>query len=76
MLMTTKSEYYVSAAPSGNMVVVIDRSVIEDFKEMIRRAHNVWPDAVPSAKEFADLVTEGKILQDYYGQDTSNKRIL
>ncbi len=39
------------------------------FAELIQRGANLWPDAPPEIKELADLVTNGKVLQDYKGQN-------
>lgn len=41
------------------------------FKELIHRGANLWPDAPPAIKQLADLLSHGKILQDYQHQDTS-----
>jgi hypothetical protein len=38
---------------------------IRQFQELVQRATNLWPDAHPEVKEFADIVTEGRVLQDY-----------
>lgn len=38
------------------------------FKQLIQRGANLWPDAPPEIKEFADLITNGKVLQDYRAQ--------
>jgi len=38
------------------------------FQQLIQRGANLWPDAPPEIKEFADLVTNGKVMQDYYRQ--------
>lgn len=46
---------------------------LASFKELIQRGANLWPDAPAEIKELADLVTNGTILQDYRGQDTSKK---
>jgi hypothetical protein len=43
------------------------------FQELIQRGANLWPDAPPAIKEFADLVTSGRVMQDYRKQDTSKK---
>lgn len=40
----------------------------ENFKTLVQRAMNTWPDAPAELKEFADLLLEGKILQDYKSQ--------
>lgn len=47
-------------------VVWIDSA--EDFKlfqELVQRATNLWPDAPASIKRFADMVTVGKVQQEY-----------
>ena len=41
------------------------------FKDMVHRATNLWPDAPPEIKEFADNLIHGAPLQNYYLQDTS-----
>lgn len=38
------------------------------FQELIQRGSNLWPDASPEIKEFADRVTVGRVQQDYYSQ--------
>lgn len=37
----------------------------KDFQELVQRAANLWPDAKPQMKKFADVVTNGKVMQDY-----------
>jgi hypothetical protein len=53
-------------------VGTISKSIVAntaaDYKilqELMHRATNLWPDAPPQAKRIADLVTSGKVLQDY-----------
>ncbi len=37
-----------------------------EFKELIQRGVNLWPDASPAIKEFADKLTnDGWVMQDY-----------
>lgn len=45
------------------------------FAELIQRGANLWPDAPPEIKEFADLVTNGRVLQDYYAQNKDQRKI-
>lgn len=45
-----------------------DEESWKSFQELIQRGSNLWPDAPPEIKEFADLVTNGKVMQDYYRQ--------
>lgn len=40
----------------------------KDFQELIQRGANLWPDAPPHIKELADLITNGKVMQDYHRQ--------
>lgn len=39
---------------------------IKAFREMVQRATNLWPDAPPEIKHFADIITTGKPMQDYF----------
>jgi hypothetical protein len=40
------------------LVIMIDGSEsVDSFKELVQRATNLWPDAPPEVKEFADEVT-------------------
>jgi hypothetical protein len=36
------------------------------FKELVRRGINTWDSAPPGIKVIADLITEGRAMQDYY----------
>lgn len=66
---TTKHEFILTeSAVTNSLVVSIHQSQIENFKTLVNRALNVWPDAPPELKEFGDLLLEGKILQDYRSQ--------
>jgi hypothetical protein len=38
------------------------------FQQLVQRGANLWPDAPPEIKEFADKVTVGQVLQDYFAQ--------
>lgn len=53
--------------------VAMPISCKKDFEELVFRATNLWPDAPPYIKEFADKLIHGKILQDYRRQDTSKE---
>lgn len=61
----------VKEIAQDGFVIIIDGSSIWKFKQLVQRATNLWPDAPPEIKEFADLITSGRILQDYRSQDTS-----
>lgn len=34
-------------------------------QQILFRATNLWPDAPPQVKRISDIITNGKILQDY-----------
>ena len=50
---------------------ISSKESIEAFKELVQRATNLWPDAPPEIKRFADQVTNGAVLQDYDAQALS-----
>jgi hypothetical protein len=39
------------------------------FQELIQRGANLWPDAPADIKALADIITNGKIMQDYTAQE-------
>ena len=57
----------------GGVRIFIMGDSIPHFRELVQRGSNLWPDAPPEIKELADLITIGKIQQDYRSQDTSRK---
>lgn len=59
---------HVSQLP-GDLVIFIPKEHAEAFKQLVNRAMNCWDRAPAELKEFADMVTEGKILQDYSSQE-------
>lgn len=65
-------EIYTSA--NLQCIIIDSAQSIARFKELVQRGANLFPDAHPELKEFADLITNGTILQDYRGQDTSKNR--
>ena len=58
----------------GITVVIDTDRDLKSFVELVQRATNLWPDATPAIKEFADEITNGKVFQDYSKQDTSPKK--
>lgn len=52
-------------------IVIDTQDSMNAFKKLVQRATNLWPDATPEIKEFADLITVGTVQQDYKAQDTS-----
>lgn len=63
----------IYTTPHLQTIVLESAQSIARFKELIQRGANLWPDAHPEIKETADLITNGQILQDYRGQNTSGK---
>lgn len=46
-------------------ITIWDLADINAFKTLIQRGAQTWADAPASIKEAADLITSGKIMQDY-----------
>lgn len=53
--------------------LVVDNNLLPQFKKLISKALNAYPDCHPALKEFGDMLEHGKILQDYYSQRTDIK---
>jgi hypothetical protein len=51
--------------PINQFTIVVSSEHVEKFKELIQRGANLWPDAPYYIKEFADVITNGKPLQNY-----------
>ena len=43
------------------------------FTLMVQKALNCWPDAHPALKELGDMLTHGRVLQDYWSSRTDVK---
>lgn len=65
----------ISVIAGDTLVIVVSSKSVKDFKQMVHRATNLWPDAPPEIKELADLITVGYIQQNYHVQDTSKKKV-
>ena len=52
----------------GLTVIIDGEESLSQFRKIVQRGTNLWPDAHPDVKAFADIVTNDKILQDYEGQ--------
>lgn len=50
---------------STKALILVDEDSWKEFQQLIHRGINLWPDASPELKAFADLITEGKVQQDY-----------
>lgn len=55
----------------GGLILHIQEADVKAFKELVFRGANLWPDAPRVIKELADMLTDGKVLQDY----TSEKKM-
>jgi len=53
---------------AGDITLVLFPDILPAFRDLVQRAMNTWPDAPTELKEFADLLLDGKILQDYKSQ--------
>ena len=65
--------YTRTLEPTKALEIKIEEESLGSFKKLIQRGANLWPDAPASIKEFADVITNGRILQDYKSQDSSKK---
>lgn len=70
----TPLSIHVHRFQSGNLEIHVPATQADAFKELIQRATNLWPDAPPTIKAFADLVTnDGKLMQDYSKATVTNQ---
>lgn len=62
---------------SGTVRKTIEADTGEDWTHLqtvFQRACNLWPDAPPQVKAIADVITSGKVLQDYDSQNTDQRK--
>jgi len=57
----------------GNSFSFNSPEAVGAFKELVQRGSNLWPDAPPVIKEFADVITTGSVQQDYWAQANISK---
>lgn len=50
-------------------VVITTAESYKQFQDLIHKGASLCPDLPPNVKQFADMVTSGKVHQDYYSQD-------
>lgn len=55
----------------AKMVVISGAESYKQFQDLIQKGAGLSPDLPPKIKQFADMVTAGKVLQDYYSQESS-----
>ena len=58
-------QIHVTQFITGAYEIHVPPGLGEEFRELVQRATNLWPDASPAIKAFADQVTSGKLMQDY-----------
>lgn len=57
---------HVTRMMNGEVLVRITPEHLNEFKELVHRGTNLWPDASPEMKAFADNITnDGVQMQDY-----------
>lgn len=49
----------------ADLDLIITAEHIADFKKLVARGTNTWPDAPPAIKQLHDLLYHGRILQKY-----------
>lgn len=69
---------FVSRLLDNDVTIVVEgEDSVKNFMELVQRATNLWPDAPPEIKAFADKITNYQwadgALQDYDQQNTSKK---
>lgn len=52
----------------GSILIAVPPELREDFTKLIQRGSNLAPDLSPAMKELSDIITNGKVMQDYYAQ--------
>jgi hypothetical protein len=70
----TKNSIVAVRMSTGSLVLVIQEEAIPGFHKLINRAMNTWADAPPELKALADIIVEGKVLQDYQSQDSRKSK--
>lgn len=43
------------------------------FQELVQRGSNLWPDAPDFIKRAADIITNGKVMQEYDKMSSENR---
>lgn len=74
---------FISKLLDSDFTIVVESAEsAKNFREMVQRATNLWPDAPPEIKAFADKITnplqtedDPLPLQDYAKQNTSKKPV-
>lgn len=65
---TSSNSITVVSWSDNSLSLTIQSQLVPQFKDLINRALNCFPDAHPELKELGDILTEGKVLQDYASQ--------
>lgn len=65
MSITLKTMVEDGLGTEAKVVWISSQDDYKLFQELVQRATNLWPDAPASIKRFADMVTVGKVQQEY-----------
>jgi hypothetical protein len=65
---------HVCRFEGGAIEIQVSSTSAKEFQELVHRATNLWPDASPEIKQFADMIcNEGKLMQDYRKATVTNQ---
>lgn len=53
--------------------ITVDAKEWKRFQELVHRGANLWADAPDFIKRAADLITNGKVMQDYSSKSGENR---
>lgn len=59
------TEFRVQKTDVGDISVSCSSALAPEFKKLVQRGINLWPDAPAEIKRLADVVTVGQVMQDY-----------
>lgn len=68
MISNTENCMIVTSSDGSYITLSMGGAMLPAFKSLVQRAMNTWADAPPELKEFADLILDGKVQQDYHSQ--------
>jgi hypothetical protein len=58
-----------------NYLISVGPDQVESFKLLVSRALNTWADAPVAMKELGDMLTHGRVTQDYEAQQFKKKSV-
>jgi hypothetical protein len=66
--MSFKVTYEANGHQEVSLNVLLRHGLVKEFQDLVDAAANCRPDISPAMKELVDLITVGKVQQDYYSQ--------